>query len=74
MKSTPKKKKYTSAELLELRNKELVKEFNRLTSPPHHKDATYVVEQVLQFKFYIQPDTIWNIVRGTGHYKLTKKK
>lgn len=78
MKTTPRKNKpkYTRDVLINLRNEAVLKEFKRLTGEPHHKDADYVVQQVLTPKFYLMPETLWLIIRGTGHYKkkFQKKK
>jgi hypothetical protein len=50
------------------RDQDIKKEFDKYTQK-QHLDADYVVETKLAEKFYLAADTIWNIVKGTGHYK-----
>lgn len=58
-------------ELLLMRDEAIRKEFDKQTRLKH-LDATYVVHEVLQTKFYLDPDCLWRIVRDTYRKKYHK--
>lgn len=57
----------TKPELLELRNSDLKKRYNFLTGKKN-LSIDYTL-QTLEKEFYLQQNTIWLIVTGTGYYK-----
>jgi hypothetical protein len=64
-------RKLSRKELLRLRDEEIRKEFHHLTSEKH-LDMEYVIHEKLQTKYFVDPDTIFMIVRGTykrGYHK-----
>lgn len=62
---------YTRKELLVMRDEAICQEFLRLTKN-RHLEANYVVHEKLQTKFFLDPDSIWLIVRGLYKRKYHK--
>jgi Mor family transcriptional regulator len=52
----------------EKRDKSIILEFEKQTKTKH-LDANYVVTEILADKYFLATETLWNIIRGTGHYK-----
>lgn len=61
-------KVFTRKELLLLRDEAVRKEFDKHTRLKH-LDATYVVHEILQKKFFLDADCLWRIVRDTYRRK-----
>lgn len=54
----------TKKELLVLRDEKIRNDFLHQTKAKH-LDATYVVHEVLQHKYFLEVSSLWLIVRGT---------
>jgi Mor family transcriptional regulator len=52
----------------EKRDKSIIKDFEKETKTKH-LDATYVVTEILADRYFLATETLWNIIRQTGHYK-----
>lgn len=66
-------KVYTRKELLLQRDSAIQKEFLKWTKDKH-LDADFVIHEKLQTKFFVDPDTLWRIVRETYKRKYHKKQ
>lgn len=62
----------TRRELLLMRDEAVRKEFDKHTRVKH-LDATYVVHEILQVKFFLDADCLWRIVRDTYRRKYHKE-